>query len=72
MPGTFLNFPFDEEIFNHDWTNAPDPVSDAMFNSGILVQDSTIASMIQNDGNLYTLPSPATVSTGTLSSIMAV
>lgn len=56
MPGTFLNFPFDEEIFNHDWANAPDPVSDAMFNSGVLAQDSTIASMIQNDGNLYTLP----------------
>lgn len=56
MPGTFLGFPFDEEIFNHDWSNAPDPVSDAMFNSGVLVQDSNIASMIQNSGNLYTLP----------------
>lgn len=56
MPGTFLGFPFDEEIFNHTWGNAPDPIKTAMLNSGALVEDSLIASMIQNDGNFYTLP----------------
>lgn len=56
MPGTFLNFPFDEELFNQSWNDAPDPVRTAMLNSGALVEDSLIASMIQNDGNFYSLP----------------
>lgn len=56
MPGTFLGFPFDEEIFNREWSDAPDPVKTAMINSGALVEDSQIASMIQNDGNFYTIP----------------
>lgn len=56
MPGTFLNFPFDAEIFNQTWANAPDPVKTAMLNSGAMVEDATIAAMIQNDGNQYTIP----------------
>ena len=56
MPGTFLGFPFDEEIFNRDWGDAPDPVKSAMIQSGALVEDAQIASMIQNDGNFYTIP----------------
>lgn len=56
MPKSYLNFPFDAELFLQAWENAPDPVKVAMLNSGALVEDPTIASLIQNDGNLYTIP----------------
>lgn len=56
MPRTYLDFPFDAELFLHAWENAPDPVKVAMLNSGALVNDDVIASMIQNDGNLYSIP----------------
>lgn len=56
MPGTFLGFPFDEEIFNNAWGQAPDPVRLAILNSGAMTQDATIASMIQGGGNFYTIP----------------
>lgn len=56
MPKSYLNFPFDAELFLQAWENAPDPVKLAMLNSGALVEDETIASLIQNDGNLYTIP----------------
>ena len=56
MPKSYLNFPFDTELFLQAWGSAPDPVKVAMLNSGALVEDPTIASLIQNDGNLYTIP----------------
>jgi len=56
MPGTYLNYPFDEEIFLQMWNEAPDPVRTALLDSGVMVNDSAIAGRIQNDGNLYTIP----------------
>lgn len=56
MPGTFLGFPFDEELFNETWGQAPDPTRTALLNSGALVEDSNIGSMIGSNGNLYTVP----------------
>lgn len=56
MPGTFLNFPFDEELFLMQWQAAQDPVITALLNSGALVEDSTIRGMIRNGSNLYTIP----------------
>lgn len=56
MPGTFLNFPFDDELFLHEWGNAPDPVLTALLQSGALVEDSTIGDQIQGKGNFYTIP----------------
>lgn len=56
MPGTFLGFPYDEELFNDTWGAAPDPVKDAMVKSGALVDDATIAGMVQGKGNLYSIP----------------
>lgn len=56
MPGTFLGFPFDEELFNETWGQAPDPTRTALLNSGALVEDSSIGSMIGSNGNLYTVP----------------
>lgn len=53
---TFLGFPFDSELFTQMWTEEPDPKLTAMIESGALVPDATIQSMIQNQGNLYTIP----------------
>ena len=56
MPGTIFGIPFDEELFLDMWNEAPDPYLTAMIDSGAVVQDSTIAGMIQNNGNIYTIP----------------
>ena len=56
MPGTFLNFPFDEELFLMQWQAAKDPVITALLSSGALVEDATIRGMIRNGSNLYTIP----------------
>lgn len=56
MPGTFLNFPFDEELFLMQWQAAQDPTLTALLTSGALVEDATIRGMIRNGSNLYTIP----------------
>ena len=56
MPGTIFGIPFDEELFLDMWNEAPDPYLTAMIESGAVVQDSTIAGMIQGQGNIYTIP----------------
>ncbi len=56
MPGTIFGIPFDEEIFLNMWAESPDPYLAAMIESGAVVEDSTIAGMIQNSGNIYTIP----------------
>ncbi|MBE7048683.1 MAG: coat protein [Ruminococcaceae bacterium] len=53
---TYLNFPFDEEIFVQSWDAAPDATKTAMIDSGALVEDAMIASRIQAEGGLYTIP----------------
>lgn len=56
MPGTIFGIPFDEELFLDMWNEAPDPYLTAMIESGAVVEDSTIAEMIQSKGNIYTIP----------------
>lgn len=56
MAGTIFGIPFDEELFLEMWKEAPDPYLTAMLESGAMVEDSTIAGMIQNSGNIYTIP----------------
>lgn len=56
MPGMIFGIPFDEELFLDMWSEAPDPYYTAMIQSGAVVEDSTIAGMIQNHGNIYTIP----------------
>lgn len=53
---TYLNYPFDAEIFTQMWQEEPDPVKNALLESGVMVEDSLIAQQIQNDGNFYTIP----------------
>ena len=56
MPGTIFGIPFDEELFLQMWNEAPDPYLTAMIESGAVVDDPTIANMIQASGNIYTIP----------------
>ena len=56
MPGTIFGIPFDDELFFEMWREAPDPYLTAMIESGAVVDDSTIAGMIQGRGNIYTIP----------------
>ena len=56
MPGTFLGFPFDEELFLMQWQNAVDPVKAALVASGAITQSADIRNLISTGGNLYTIP----------------
>ena len=56
MAGTIFGIPFDDELFLQMWNEAPDPYLTAMIESGAVVEDPTIAGMIQNSGNIYTIP----------------
>lgn len=50
MPGTIFGIPFDDELFLDMWNEAPDPYLTAMIQSGAVVEDPTIAGMIQGRG----------------------
>ena len=56
MPGMYLNFPFDSELFMRAWAEEPDPTKTALLNSGVLVADAAIADQLRSDGNLFTIP----------------
>ena len=51
-----LSFHYDEELFNNVWTSEADPTSLVLLNSGAMVEDATIAGLIANGGNYFTLP----------------
>ena len=53
--GTFGGFSFDPEVFSGYMKEQP-TWNDAIINSGILVQDSTIMDLIGTKGNVATLP----------------
>lgn len=56
MAGTFLNFPFDEDIFKMYWEAEPDLVKTELLNSGAMVEDASIAQLIANGSDTYTAP----------------
>lgn len=64
MPGTFLNFPFDEELFLLNWRNIKDPVKTALVESRAVMRNREIEALIANGSNLYTIPFYGTL-TGT-------
>ena len=51
-----LKYHYDEELFNNAWTSEKDPTSTVLLESGAMVEDATIASLIAGGGNYYTLP----------------
>lgn len=54
--GRYLNFPFDEEVFNYSWKNTPDLFLDNILASGAVERDSEIARLIANGSNSYVVP----------------
>lgn len=56
MAGTFLGFPFNEELFNYNWANEPDTTKTAVLESGAVVLNSEIAGQIAGGSELYTVP----------------
>lgn len=56
MPGMFLGFPFNEELFNYNWRNEPDVAKTALIESGAVVANTEIASQIAGGSNLFTVP----------------
>ena len=56
MAGTYLNFPFDEDVFLYNWRQLKDPTLTAFLDSGAMVEDSTIAGLIANGSDQYTVP----------------
>lgn len=55
MPSN-LSFPYDAELFNYSWKNAPDTVLTNMIESGAVVRDSEIERLISNGSNYFTIP----------------
>lgn len=51
-----LKFHYDEELFNNRWESEIDPTSLVLLNSGAVVESPTIAAMISNGSNYYTIP----------------
>ena len=56
MAGTYLNFPYDSEIFDYQWHNTPDLYLTSMIASGAVVNDAEISGLISNGSNFYTVP----------------
>jgi hypothetical protein len=56
MAGTYLGYPFDPEIFLYNWNQLQEITTEAMLGSGAMVNDATIAGMISNGSDVYTMP----------------
>lgn len=56
MAKTYLGFPFDEDVFLYQWQTLKDPTKLAMVQSGALVQDATLAGLIANGSDVYSMP----------------
>ena len=52
----YLNFPYDPEIFQYYWGQATDPVTDALFHSGAMVSDASVAQLASTGSATYTMP----------------
>lgn len=53
---TYLNYPFDPELFLLNWQNEPDPTLTALYDSGAVQANATIQGIIANGGDFYTIP----------------
>lgn len=53
---TYLNYPFDPELFSYNWANAIDTTLTAMVESGAVQNNAELARLISNGSDFYTLP----------------
>lgn len=56
MPNSYLNFPFDPELFLLQWNNWEDPTKTAILQSGAMVTSPAIRQLISNGSDRYTIP----------------
>ena len=56
MALTYLDFPFDPEVFDYNWENETDPTLTAILNSGAMQENGEIANLIANGSDTYTIP----------------
>jgi hypothetical protein len=53
---TYLNYPFDPELFLYQWQNEKDPTLTALYESGAVQANGTIQQLIANGSDTYTIP----------------
>lgn len=53
---TYLNYPFNPELFNYNWANEKDPTLTAMLESGAVANNAELAKLISTGSDFYTLP----------------
>lgn len=53
---TYLNYPFDPELFLYNWKNAEDPTKTRLFESTAVVNNPEIERLISNGSDFYTIP----------------
>lgn len=56
MAGMLFGFPFNEELFEYNWRNEPDPVTTALAESGVVQENAEIARQISRGSEFYTIP----------------
>jgi len=56
MAGMLFGYPFNEELYSYHYKEAPDPITTALLDSGAMVEDGEIASMVANGSDTYTVP----------------
>ena len=56
MSKTYLNYPFDDDLFIARWLAEPDSEKTALLDSGVMVEDPVLASRLISSGNYGTIP----------------
>lgn len=56
MAKTYLNYPFDDDLFIARWNAEPDSEKTALLDSGVMVEDPELASRLMSSGNFGTIP----------------
>ena len=53
---TYLDYPFDAEVFSYNWQNEKDPTLTAILESGAMQQNADIQQLVSNGSDTYTIP----------------
>ena len=53
---TYLDYPFDAEVFSYNWQNEKDPTLTAILESGAMQQNEEIKRLVSNGSDTYTIP----------------
>lgn len=53
---TYLDYPFDAEVFSYNWQNEKDPTLTAILESGAMQQNAEIQQLVSNGSDTYTIP----------------